>query len=185
MLLDQVEDAIGTVGYLLLQLCWRYMTAEQVTGILGEKGAGWRNLTDEEIKALSVRVEGGSTQKPNSTGKKKEALEVGQVLGQFARVTPVAAIVALKVMERAFDEIVINPEDWQAIQQSLAPPPAPEAGPGGPPGEAGGQAGGPEGGQIPPEAEQAMQQMIEAGMPPEQAAQKVQQALNGGGNGQG
>lgn len=185
MLLDQVEDAIGQTGYLLLQMCWRYMSAEQVVGVLGEKGAGWRNLTDEEIKSIAVRVEGGSTQKPNSMGKKKEALEIGQVLGQFARVTPVAAIVALKVMERAFDEVVINPEDWQAIGQSLAPPPGPEGGEGdAPPGE-GPPNGGGGNGAIPPEAEQAMQQMIEQGVPPEQAAMKVKEALNGGGNGQG
>ena len=165
MLLDQVEDAIGGVAYLILQMCWRYMDAQTVSTLLGAEAGGiWRPLTDEEIRAISVRVEGGSTQKPNSMGKKKEALEVGQVLGQFASVSPVAMVVALKVFERAFDEVVISDVEWQAIAQSLMAPPQ------------GAPAGGDDGG-IPPEAKAMYDELVNSGVPPEEAAQQVQEQL--------
>ena len=180
MLQDQIEDAIGSVAYILLQLCWRYMPVEQVTALLGAQAQGvWRNLEDAEIKSISVRVEGGSTQKPNSMGKKKEALEVGQVLGQFASVTPVAAAVTLKVFERAFDEVIISPQEWQAIQQSLIPQPEPA-----PSGSGGGGGPAPEGGNgVPPEAKQAYDEAIANGASPEQAVAMVQEVMTGAGNG--
>jgi hypothetical protein len=119
-----------------------------------------------------VRVEGGSTQKPNSMGKKKEALEVGQVLGQFASVTPVAAVVALKVFERAFDEVVISDMEWQSIQQSLQQPPPGPGGEGAPPGEGGGEGEG-----LPPEVKAAYDQLVQSGVPPEEAAAQIQEQL--------
>ena len=171
MLLDQVEDAIGNVAYLLLQLCWQNMETDQVVGLLGSEATQWKKLTIEEIKHISVRVEGGSTQKPNSMGKKKEALEVGQVLGQFASVTPVAAVVALKVFERAFDEVVISDMEWQSIQQSLMGPPPGQEG-NAPPGGGGGG-----GSALPPEVKAAYDQLVASGVPPEEAARQVQEQL--------
>lgn len=167
---DQVEDAIGIIAYMLLQMCWRFMDQQTVMELIGEAGAQWRNLSDAEIKAISVRVEGGTMQKPNSKWKQEQAIQLGQVLGQFAGATPAVVVVVLKLMERAFDDLLISPEDWQMITQSLAPEQPEEAAP--PEGDTG-ESG------LPPEAEQAYNEMVQQGVPPEVAAERIQAALQG------
>lgn len=162
-LVDQVEDFVGQVSYLLLQLCWKYMTPETVIKLIGPENQ-WANLTEDDIAGMSVQVVGSSTLKPTSMNKRKEALEVGQVLGQFARVTPVAAMVTLRMFERAFDGVVIKEEEWQSIQQSLMPQPMAQ------PGQE----------QIPPEVEQAVQQLIQQGVPPREAVKQVMEGMNSG-----
>jgi hypothetical protein len=52
--------------------------------------------------------------------KKNAALQMGQVLGQFGNGVPAVAIVALKILERAFtDDITITEDDWKMIFQSM------------------------------------------------------------------
>jgi hypothetical protein len=63
----------------------------------------------------------GSMEKPNSAFKKKEALEVGQVLGQFAQAAPGAVLrVLLRLYSQAFTDVIIKPEDWAALDQEIA-----------------------------------------------------------------
>jgi hypothetical protein len=60
-------------------------------------------------------------------------MQLGQILGQFASATPMALVVWLKVLEKAYDEIDISSEDWKKItnsieakqQQSQPPSPGP------------------------------------------------------------
>jgi inactivated superfamily I helicase len=66
-----------------------------------------------------VRVEGGSTDKPTSTQKKKQALQLGQILGQFANAAPATVIVMLKMFEAAFDEFEIEDNEWDMILQTM------------------------------------------------------------------
>ena len=51
--------------------------------------------------------------------KKLEAVQLGQIMGQFAGATPAITIVMLKLMSRAFNEIVITPDDWKMILGSI------------------------------------------------------------------
>jgi hypothetical protein len=133
---DQIEDWLSNIAWALAQLCLMYMPVEMVSTLIGQTQAqGWRNLQPDEIKSLyrTFGVAAGSTTKPTSQFKKQEAIQIGQVLGQFASASPAVILVMLKVMERAFDEVVIRQEDWQLIEQSvqmaMMPQPAP-AGPG-------------------------------------------------------
>lgn len=120
--IDAVEDTIGAVLWAVLQLCLQFMTKEEVAAIIGDSDAEkWvpRNPADIR-KNFSVRVVGGSSQKPTSRAKKQEAIQMGQVLGQFAQGGGGAAIlVILKVFERAFDELVITKDDWQFLQAAI------------------------------------------------------------------
>lgn len=147
--IDAVEDCIGDVMWKVLQLCLQFMPPEQVATVLGPADAQrWRNMSAEEVRSsFSVRIVGGSSQKPTSQAKKQEALQIGQVLGQYANAGQGVVIVQLlKIMERAFDEIVISEEDWKLIRETLvanvansnptgaggaAPPQDPNAGGGG------------------------------------------------------
>lgn len=124
--IDAVEDWIGAVHWAVIQMCMQFMSPDEVAAILGPQDAQhWRNLTPAEIRTgISVRVVGGSSQKPTAKVKKQEALQMVQGLGQFAQAGQgVVIIKMLEVMSRAYDELTISEEDWvflkQAIMQSI------------------------------------------------------------------
>lgn len=113
---DQIEDWIGQIYWGIAQLCLMFMPKEQVMKLIGDDGAQWTNMTRDEVSMISVKVIGGSTRKPTSAAKKQEALELGQVLGQFVNAAPGPVLkVMLQSMEKAFDEITISEEDWQEL----------------------------------------------------------------------
>jgi hypothetical protein len=118
--IDAIEDFIGGIYWGIGQLCLQFMTAEEVTGLIGQQAAqGWQNYQPEDIRtAFSCQIVGGSTQKPTSKAKQDAAIKIGQVLGQFAQV-PAAILLILKVFERAYDDFTVTEEDWKMIEQSM------------------------------------------------------------------
>jgi hypothetical protein len=193
--IDQIEDLIGGIGWDLLQLCAQYWTIEEVSEIIGNNNAiGWKQIQDfkELATSLRLRVVGGSTDKPTSKMKKQQALEIGQVLGQFSGGVPAVGIIILRIMERAFsDEIVITQEDWKMIFESMNMAlNAAGAGPGGTGGPQQQQQQSATGNQqademraqiadliknLPDELKAKLQQMIDEGVDPKQALQEIQQ----------
>lgn len=120
--MDSIEEFIGEILYIVLLMCFRFMPAETVAELIGDQHASiWRNMEPYEARALfSAEVVGGSSLKPTSSAKKQQAMNLAQTLGQFARATPVAGVVALRLIERAFkDDVVITQQDWDQINQSL------------------------------------------------------------------
>ena len=184
---DAIEDWIGNIYWGIAQLCLMNMDPETVTMLIGEAAQGWTNMGPEEISQISSKVMGGSTQKPTSQAKKEEALEFGQVLGQFVNAAPGPVLkIMLQVMEKAFDEVTMREEDWQelaeAIQQQAQAGAGGQGGPAGPTGPAEGQPGGandistasPEQlkqllEQLPPEIKQQVQSAIQSGVSPKEA----------------
>jgi hypothetical protein len=122
--IDQIEDFIGNIGAGLLELCVSKMPAEMV-GILTDDKCGeiWSMVTPMSPQDLhskvAMRMVGGSALKPTARAKKEEALQMGQILGQFGKAVPASVLVLMKVMERAFDELVITQEDWAMIRASV------------------------------------------------------------------
>lgn len=192
---DQIEDWIGQIYWGLAQMCLQFMDEETVVSMVGEEARGvWQNMTPQEIRSgFAVTVVGGSTKKPTSAAKKEEALELGQVLGQFANATPMAVIIMLQVMQEAFDEVVIKEEDWQKIIESVEQQQAgPQQGDPSAPQQDASQGNEGQGSTIPPEQleeilaqmpEQAKQLVVEAiqnGTPPEVAIEAAMQQLQQG-----
>lgn len=185
---DAIEDFLGDVMENIAYLVVQFMPEELVRRYVSlPPELPWQNLSPEQVRQLfTFQVVGGSTQKPTSETKKEEAIQVGQVLGQFARTTPVAVLVALRMFEQAFDEVVIKAEDWNMIYQSLAQQMMPEQPAQEPADPAAEQAAGDEAaikqqvGQtiqgLPPQAKQALQIMVQRGIPPSEALQRVQGA---------
>lgn len=144
---DAIEDFIGAIAFDVLFLCMQFMDQNTVFRIIGQKavqqiGGAWQQLQPDQIRdALMCTVEGGSTQKPTSAEKKKEALAVGQILGQFASV-PTTTLILMKLFERAFDGIVMTDEDWQDLEQSVQMQQQSQMNPGAAPGAP--QQGGPQ-----------------------------------------
>lgn len=189
--IDAVEDTVGSVLWGILQLCLQFMTKEEVAAIIGDADAEkWTPMEPAEIrKNFSVRVVGGSSQKPTSRAKKQEAVQMGQVLGQFAQGGGGAAILLiLKVFERAFDELVITEEDWKFLQSAIMQNLANSNPQGSPQGGATPEQAAPTGGgaeqdpmmmlaelvnQLPPEAKQALGTALARGVPIEEALPRI------------
>ena len=197
---DAIEDWIGAIYWGIAQLCLMNMDSQTVTMLIGEAGQAWTNMSADEVSQISSKVMGGSTKKPTSQAKKEEALEFGQVLGQFVNAAPGPVLkIMLQVMEKAFDEVTMREEDWQelseAIQQQAQAGAGGQAGPTGP---AEGQPGGandistasPEQlkqllDQLPPEIKQQVQSAIESGVSPKEALASALQQMQAQQEGQG
>jgi hypothetical protein len=171
---DAIEDFIGGIMAKVLFLCLQFMDQETVATLVGsqyQEGVSmWRNMTPEEIrKTVQCSIEGGSTLKPTSAAKKAEALQVGQILGQFASQSPHVVLVVLKMFQRAFDSVTITDADWQMLTEGImaqlqGPPAAPGAG---------------AGPQLPPEGEQIVGELVKQGMPEDMARAEVAKKLTG------
>ena len=118
---DLIELFVGKIGWAVAQLCLMYMNQEQVIQLIGNENAqGWTNYQSFEItNTFSLRCIGGSTVKPTSDMKKQQALQLSQILGQFASASPIVTIIMLQIMERAFDEVVVKEEDITTIKNSI------------------------------------------------------------------
>lgn len=128
---DAVEDFIGNIMWKVLYLCMQFMDEKQFSELTGNEFQGmWKNLPAEEIRhTIQCRVEGGSTQKPTSAAKKAEALQLGQILGQFVQASPVALLLAIKVFQRSFDGFTVTDQEWGMLMQSIQQKMMADAGP--------------------------------------------------------
>ena len=180
---DQIEDWIGQIQWGIAQLCLMNMPTEDVITLIGQEGSDWQNMSPEEISKLSQQIVGGSTKKPTSAAKKEEALEFGQVLGQFVNAAPGPVLkLMVQVMEKAFDEVTMREEDWtelqEAIEQQASGGAQPQPGQEGSPNDV--ATASPEQlkqvlAQLPPEAKQQVQSAIQSGVSPQKALQSVMQ----------
>ena len=192
--IDAIEDWLGQVAFALAQLIMRYWTAEDVAKLVGPQLAqSWVQINDpDEFRmTFNFQVVGGSTDKPTSKMKKKQALEIAQACGQFANAIPALGMIAVKALSQAFDEVVISEQDWQELRQSMQDQQQ-KAGAG--PGEGGGEgnSGNPQQQeqqqadpaqvkeqlaqaikQLPPEAKAQLEEMIASGMSPTDALKDI------------
>lgn len=173
---DAIEDWLGNAAWMLLQICVQKYDVAAVTRLVGPTyAAGWQQVDPQELRErLFMQVIGGSTDKPTSTVKRQQALQVAQVLGQFANGIPALGIVAIQTLEKAFDEITVTPDQWQMVFQSMQ---AVQNNTGG---EGSGGAGSPEEqqlqeliAQLPPEQKAQLEQLVQQGVPPTQALEQV------------
>lgn len=180
--IDLIEDWIGQTAWMLLQLCARYMSTDEVIALIGQEvGQNWKTITDpNELRTtLYMTVVGGSSEKPTSKNKKEMALKMTQVLGQFASGIPAIGMIALKLLERAFtDDMTVTAEDWQmlhqSMQQNMNKAGAGQDGQGDP----NGLPQNPEElkaviHNLPPEAQQKLQEMIQSGVQPAEALKQI------------
>lgn len=178
---DAVEDFVGNIMYDIIFMCCRFMDQDTVAGIVGSQYqdvvSNWQNLDAPQIRKLfKATVAGGSTQKPTSAAKKAEAMQVAQILGQFASATPYAIIIALRVFERAFDGVAMTQSMWNELLQSIQMQMQRGNSQGGPASE-GDPAESSETGEqealTPEQAQQAIQKAVQQGVPEEVARQKI------------
>lgn len=173
---DAIEDCLADLAYSMAEIAVQRLSKDQVAALIGSSNAeAWKEMDVATFNATyNVELVVGSVEKPTSIFKKKEAVEVGQVIGQFAKATPMAIVVALRVLEQAFTEVVIKPEDWKAIEQSL------QQGltkPMGPEGETEQNYDKQAYQKLPPEVKQQVLDMRKQGASPEQIKEFLDQAV--------
>jgi len=186
--LDAIEDCIGEVGWKIAQLCMNNMPAEEVQQLTNlDVSEFWGPMDQKtDLGTMSITCVGGSTQKSTAQQKKKNALEMAQVLSQFVKAAPSASLkVVLKMFGEAFDDINITAEDWEAIDAEIQMQAGggEAAGPGGMPATVS-SGGNPKEimikfaqmlQQMPPEAVAAIGQALASGIPPMEIVKRVLQ----------
>lgn len=118
---DIIERWLGNIAWGMAQICLQFMSQENIQEILGRDYAqSWRNYSPLEIKTtFSLQCVGGSTQRPNSSAKQQQALQITQLLGQFASASPMVVLVMLRLLSRAFDSFIVREEDITTIISSI------------------------------------------------------------------
>lgn len=168
---DAVEDFIGAIMWKVLYLSMQFMEADQFNELTGNafvETIPWTPTPFDQIRhIIQCRVEGGSTQKPTSAAKKQEALQLGQVLGQFAATSPVAILLIVKMFKRSFDGFEVTAEEWDMLMQSVM-----QTMQQGQPAEG----SEPAQGQSSTQEEAAVKDMMKAGMPESEARKRVAEA---------
>jgi hypothetical protein len=119
---DAVEDFLGGIYADVAHMCLQYLEPNRVVGLVGkEQAAKWINMPAQQIAlAFSMRVVGGSTQKPSSNAKRKEALEISKIAGQFGAQSPTVIAMVLRLWAKSFDQIEMRTEDWDRLQAEFA-----------------------------------------------------------------
>jgi hypothetical protein len=191
--IEVVEDVLADLCKALLEQCVQNMSKDEVTTLVGSKLAEpWVNMTRDQYNTkFALDIVPGTSEKPNSVFKKKEAIQVAQAIGQFASAAPMTSMkVALRVLEQAFTEVVIKPEDWDLMEQEMVAnlargnstgaqaPPQPGQNQPSAATEGGGASGiPPELANLPPEVKQKVMQMHAQGAAPEEIAAFLKQAV--------
>lgn len=116
--LDPLEDWLGMIYGAVAHLCIMNYTPEDVVPFVGrEQAAQWKQLPADQItNAFRFRVVGGTTQKPTSSAKKKEALAISQIAGQFGAKSPTVVAMVLRLWSNAFDSVEMRKEDWDQLR---------------------------------------------------------------------
>lgn len=120
---EALEDTLSELLQSLSEVCVQFMDKSTVANLIGaSKAAGWQQMSVTAFNATyGVNVVAGSTERPTSAYKKKESVQVAQAIGQFAAGAPVSTFkIAIRVLQKAFPgDVVINSEDWDAIDREF------------------------------------------------------------------
>jgi hypothetical protein len=119
---DVLEDVVADIAISLAELCIQNLTQNDVIALIGQTlGQNYKQMSVPEFTGnYNLEIVAGSMEKPNSVFKKREAVQIAQAVGQFAQAAPGATLqIMLRVLEQAFTEVVIKPEDWQAINTEI------------------------------------------------------------------
>lgn len=186
---DCVEDSMSDLAQSMAELCIMNLSQTDVADLVGpELAKDWKEMSINVFRSTyNVAIVAGSTEKPNSAFKKKEAIQIAQSVGQFAQGAPGAGMtIMLRALQSAFTDMVIKKEDWEQLKQEIQATMnkgnnAPGAAP---PGQAGGgtdpnallqQAM-----QLPPADKAEIMAAQQSGQTPQAILALIQQKLQGG-----
>lgn len=122
-LTDAIEDALNDLVHAMLEIIVSLYTKEQVIALVGGiVGEAFQNYSVEEFNAkFQISIASGSTEKPSTDNKKREAMSLAQAIGQVGQAAPGTT---LKIMFRMFKEafsslFLFGKQDQQLLDQEV------------------------------------------------------------------
>jgi hypothetical protein len=119
-LTDAIEDMLEDLTQSMCELLVSKYSKEQITGLIGESyAATFPFMTVQEFNAtFSLAIAAGSTEKPTSDNKRKEALQIAQAVGQVGQATPVTTMmIMVRMFKKAFSSFLFTREDQEMLNQ--------------------------------------------------------------------
>lgn len=103
----------------ILNLCLEKFDMDDLLKYANVQDAQVVNERKIDVFGPDLQFTGDDTIEPTSAAKKQEALQLTQLMGQFAGASPAVVPVVLKMLSRAFNEMVITDQDWDMIMQGF------------------------------------------------------------------
>lgn len=122
-LVDAVEEVAAQLFWAIAEVIVSKYQQEDIVDLVGPSMAkAFRPMPVKEFnKLITMSVEAGSSEKENSTGKKKEAIQIIQMLGQFGKAAPQSVLsVIFRMLRSVFSRKLVSDGDIDALKQETA-----------------------------------------------------------------
>jgi hypothetical protein len=96
------------------------MSSAYINRLLSTKDAKkFHNMTiDEFNRSYNLTIAAGSIEKPTSSSKKKEAMQIIQMLGQFGTAAPRTVLsLVTRLLRSAFSRSLVTDEDLEKLEE--------------------------------------------------------------------
>lgn len=117
-LTDAVEDALQDLVWSMCEVVVSKYSKEQVIALIGQKlGDKFQSMTIEEFnQRFSLMIASGSTEKPSSANKKREAMEIAQAVGQVGQATPMTSLrIMFRMFKDSFSSFMFTKDDEEML----------------------------------------------------------------------
>ena len=117
---DMVEETTAKLFWAITEIIVSKFDKDYVATIIGAKKASAFNQMDILTfnSQYIMRIEAGSTEKPNSAAKKREAVQIIQMLGQFGKAAPMTIIsIVSKLLRKVFSPHLVTDNELALLKQ--------------------------------------------------------------------
>lgn len=140
-LTDIIEDSLADLFHTMLEIVVSKYSKEQIEQLVGMKmAATFENMSVREFnQRFTFEIAAGSTEKPTSDNKRREAIELSQAIGQVGQAAPATTLqIMFRMFRQAFNIFTFTREDEAMLtkeaqanltkgvstpQEGAAPPP--------------------------------------------------------------
>lgn len=119
-LTDKIELCVEDLLWSMSELVVSQMSTALINRILSTKDAQkFQNMSVEEFnRSYNLTIAAGSIEKPTSTAKKKEAMQIIQMLGQFGTAAPRTVLsLVTRLLRSAFSKNLVTEDDLNKLEQ--------------------------------------------------------------------
>lgn len=117
---DIIEDNVRQIMWAISEVIVSRYPKTLVEKLVGPgRSQQFRSMTVDEFNtAFALELEAGSTEKANSTNKKRESMQIIQMLGQFGTAAPITIItIVTKLLRKAFSRTIVTDEELKTLKE--------------------------------------------------------------------
>lgn len=119
-LTDKIELCVEDLLWSICELIVSKLSSDYINRILTTKDAQkFKSLSiDEFNRTYNLTIAAGSIEKPTSSAKKKEAMQIIQMLGQFGTAAPRTVLsLVTRLLRSAFSRTLVTDEDLEKLEE--------------------------------------------------------------------